>query len=61
MAKKKETIEESKTYYLLDTHDRVFDEDGIYLVLEANVRQEVTKKVADTLKKKYPYLQVVTE
>lgn len=47
--------------YLRDANDRFFtiEADGINLELKAGVLTAVDKKVADFLKGKYPYLEVV--
>lgn len=47
--------------YLRDSNDRFFsvERDGVQLELKAGVLTEVDKKIADFLKGKYPYLEVV--
>ena len=47
-------------YYLRDSADRDFRPE-YDVKLEANVRFEVDEKVGKELKKKYPYLELISE
>ena len=51
----------AKKYYLRDVADRDFSADGYELKLEANLRKEVDEKTAKALKKKYDYLELLSD
>ena len=60
MAKKITKKVEKKKYFLRDEHDRFFNQtkDGFDLVLKGGVAKEVSKEIAEVIKKKYSYIEV---
>lgn len=64
MVEKKEKVEKVEKivkYSVRDNHDRFFNlnNDGFDLVIKAGVVKEVTKEIAEVIKEKFSYIEVI--